>query len=59
MPLENEMKTPRDFRGKTGILNRAMVIIVSLYTGLGLFGYLKYGADIESTITVNLPQDDM
>lgn len=59
MPLENEMKTPKDFCGMTGILNRAMVLIVSLYMGLGLFGYLKYGADVESTVTVNLPEEEM
>lgn len=59
MPLENDMKTPREFRGVTGILNRAMVLIVSLYIGLGLLGYLKYGEDVEPTVTVNLPQNEM
>lgn len=57
MPLENEMKSAKDFRGFTGILNRAMFIIVSLYIGLGLVGYIRYGADIQSTITVNLPNE--
>lgn len=59
MPLENEMKTPKDFRGKTGILNRAMVIVVTLYVGMGLAGYIKYGSEIKATITVNLPEGDM
>lgn len=53
------MKTPKDFRGITGVLNRAMVLIVTLYIGVGLAGYIKYGADVESTVTVNLPQQDM
>ncbi|XP_055311595.1 proton-coupled amino acid transporter-like protein CG1139 [Sitodiplosis mosellana] len=57
MPLENEMKNPKDFRGVTGILNRSMFLIVSLYISLGFFGYIKYGADIESTITINLPNE--
>lgn len=59
MPLENEMKTPKDFRGITGILNRAMCLVVALYIGLGLAGYIRYGTAIESTITVNLPQQDL
>lgn len=49
MPLENEMKTPKDFKGPTGILNRAMAIIIGLYTGIGLVGYLKYGNDVSPT----------
>lgn len=59
MPLENEMKNPKDFRGPTGILNRSMCLVVALYIGLGLSGYLKYGSTIKSTITLNLPQDDL
>lgn len=59
MPLENDMKTPREFRGVTGILNRAMVLIVTLYIGLGLFGYIKYGAEVKPTVTVNLPDNEM
>lgn len=59
MPLENGMKTPKDFRGISGIMNRAMVLIVALYIGLGLAGYIKYGETIEATITINLPQQDM
>ncbi|XP_031630120.1 proton-coupled amino acid transporter-like protein CG1139 [Contarinia nasturtii] len=58
MPLENEMRTPKDFRGSTGILNRAMFLIVALYIGLGLTGYLRYGDEIKPTITINLPQTD-
>lgn len=59
MPLENEMKTPKDFRGSVGILNRAMCLIIALYLGLGLAGYIRYGKEVESTITVNLPQQDV
>ncbi|XP_031630763.1 proton-coupled amino acid transporter-like protein CG1139 [Contarinia nasturtii] len=54
MPLENEMKTPKSFVGVTGVLNRAFFIIVIMYVGMGVFGYLKYGAGIEDSITLNL-----
>lgn len=57
MPLENEMKKPRDFVGITGVLNRAFIVILILYIGMGLFGYLKYGNDIRESITLNLEVD--
>lgn len=59
MPLENEMKNPKDFRGPTGILNRSMCLVVGLYMALGLFGYIKYGPDVEPTITLNLPSNEL
>ncbi|XP_063633178.1 proton-coupled amino acid transporter-like protein CG1139 [Cydia splendana] len=57
LPLENEMKTPKDFVGKFGVLNRAMISIILLYVGMGLFGYLQYGEGAKGSITLNLPGD--
>ncbi|XP_055614206.1 neutral amino acid uniporter 4 [Uranotaenia lowii] len=57
LPLENNMKTPEDFGGWTGVLNTGMVIVASLYTAVGFFGYLKYGDDVQGSITLNLPGD--
>lgn len=54
LPLENNMKTPEDFGGLTGVLNTGMVIVASLYTAVGFFGYLKYGENVAATITLNL-----
>lgn len=54
LPLENNMKTPQDFGGMTGVLNTGMVIVASLYTAVGFFGYLKYGETVAATITLNL-----
>lgn len=59
MPLENEMRTPKSFGGNFGVLNRSMILIIFLYVGMGFFGYLKYGADIKGSITLNLPQDEL
>jgi proton-coupled amino acid transporter len=53
------MKNPQDFGGWTGVLNTGMVIVASLYTAVGFFGYLKYGEEVEGSITLNLPSDDM
>lgn len=38
MPLENEMKTPKSYVGKTGVLSRAFGIIIILYIAMGSFG---------------------
>ncbi|KAI9586211.1 proton-coupled amino acid transporter 4 [Glossina fuscipes] len=57
LPLENNMKSPQDFGGITGVLNTGMVIVACLYTSVGFFGYLKYGENVKGSITLNLPQD--
>ncbi|KAI8126092.1 hypothetical protein FF38_03692 [Lucilia cuprina] len=59
LPLENEMKTPKKFGGSCGVLNVAMILIVFLYVGMGLFGFLNYGDEIEGSITLNLPAKDV
>ncbi|XP_047119233.1 proton-coupled amino acid transporter-like protein pathetic isoform X2 [Schistocerca piceifrons] len=60
LPLENNMKTPQDFGGWTGVLNTGMVIVAALYTSVGFFGYLKYGEKVKlGSITLNLPQRDL
>lgn len=58
LPLENEMKTPKAFGGNSGVLNQAMIMIVLLYVGMGLFGYLNYGAAALGSITLNLPKEE-
>lgn len=59
LPLENSMKTPKDFGGWNGVLNTSMIIVMCLYTAVGFFGYVKYGNIIEGTITSNLPGGDV
>ncbi|XP_055386340.1 proton-coupled amino acid transporter-like protein CG1139 isoform X2 [Condylostylus longicornis] len=59
LPLENNMKTPEDFGGWTGVLNTGMVIVACLYTSVGFFGYLKYGENVRGSITLNLPPNEI
>lgn len=59
MPLENEMRTPKSFVGVTGVLNRAFALIVILYVGMGLFGYLRYGPTVAGSITLSLPETEL
>ncbi|KAL7294045.1 hypothetical protein TKK_0012519 [Trichogramma kaykai] len=56
--LENNMKTPQNFRGWFGVLNIGMFVIVLLYIIVGFFGYIKYGSEADGSITLNLPQED-
>lgn len=57
LPIENSMKKPKHFLGCPGVLTIAMTIVVSLFCGLGLIGYVKYGDETEANITLNLPGD--
>uniref|UniRef100_A0A336LI99 CSON003694 protein n=1 Tax=Culicoides sonorensis TaxID=179676 RepID=A0A336LI99_CULSO len=59
LPLENEMKTPKSFVTKCGVLNTAMIFIVILYVGMGLFGYIAFGVDVQGSITLNLPNQEI
>lgn len=54
LPLENEMKKPKVFMRRFGVLNIGMGTIVFLYTALGFFGYIRYGSAIEGSITLSL-----
>lgn len=59
LPLENNMKTPQDFGGLSGVLNTGMVAVAALYTAVGFFGYLKYGDNVAGSITLNLDPNAM
>lgn len=53
--LENNMKRPRSFVSRFGVLNLGMTIVTILYIVFALLGYLKYGDAIKSSVTLNLP----
>jgi len=59
LPLQKDMRSPHKFGGLMGLLNTAMAIVCLIYIGVGFFGYLKYGSDIQPTITLNLPPDEI
>ena len=59
MPLENEMKKPKKFIQPFGVLNIGMAVNIILYTLIGLFGYIRYGRDVDPTITTSLTKESI
>ncbi|XP_072931466.1 proton-coupled amino acid transporter-like protein acs isoform X2 [Epargyreus clarus] len=57
LALEYNMEDPKRFVGLFGLFNIGMLIIMSLYMVVGVFGYLKYGDSIKASLTLNLPQE--
>lgn len=53
------MKKPGQFTKPFGVLNVGMTIVTSLVLVMGFLGYLKYGDEVEGSLTLNLPQDDV
>jgi solute carrier family 36 (proton-coupled amino acid transporter) len=58
LPLQNSIKVPRNFHRKIGVLNVGMTAVTLIYTMFGFIGYLKYGEDVQGSLTLNLPKDE-
>lgn len=59
LPLQKEMREPESFGGSCGVLNTGMTVVACLYIAVGFFGYLKFGADVKGSITLNLPAEPL
>ncbi|XP_018566975.1 proton-coupled amino acid transporter-like protein CG1139 isoform X2 [Anoplophora glabripennis] len=57
--LENNMKTPKTFRGAFGVLNVGMGIVTVIYVLMAMMGYWRYGEKIKDSITLNFPKEDI
>jgi proton-coupled amino acid transporter len=55
LPVENKMKTPESFGGWCGVINLGMAIAMAFYAAVGFFGYLRFGEEVQGSITLNLP----
>ncbi|XP_048515661.1 proton-coupled amino acid transporter 1 isoform X2 [Athalia rosae] len=56
LPLKNEMKKPSNFDKPLGVLNVGMVIVSIMFVSTGFLAYLKYGDNIQGSVTLNLDQ---
>lgn len=59
MPLENQMKTPQNFVGICGVLNKGMAGVTLVYIMLGFLGYMHYGSETLDSIPLNLPTEEL
>lgn len=57
MSLKNQMRNPRKFRSKAGVLNVSYVTTGTSYALFGLLCYLKYGSDVKDNVILNLPDN--
>lgn len=57
--LENNMKTPKSFGARFGVLNVGMTIITLLYAVFGFLGYWRYVEKSEDSITLNVPKNEV
>lgn len=53
------MKEPKKFSTTFGVLNVGMVIVTCLLTAVGFLGYLKWGEEVEGSLTLNFPEGEM
>lgn len=58
LPLQSEMKEPKNFSRPLGVLNIGVLILTSLVIFFGFFGYWQFGDKVLGSLTLNLPQDD-
>ncbi|XP_044014623.1 proton-coupled amino acid transporter-like protein pathetic [Aphidius gifuensis] len=57
MPLENKMKTPKNFLGPVGILSKGMIFVTIIYMIAGILAYLKDPIATTDVITLEMPMD--
>lgn len=59
LPLKNAMRKPEDFDKPLGVLNVGTSIVIIIFTVFGGIGYWRYGDEVEGSLTLNLPEDQM
>ncbi|KAH7731308.1 Protein Y43F4B.7 [Aphelenchoides avenae] len=54
MPIENRMERPQFFIAWNGVLNSSILVVLSILSVTGFYGYLSIGDDVKDTVTLNL-----
>lgn len=58
LPLKNAMRKPTNFSKPLGVLNVGMIFLTTTFISFGFIGYWKYGEDVKSSLTLNLPANE-
>ncbi|XP_054162232.1 neutral amino acid uniporter 4-like, partial [Oppia nitens] len=59
MPLYSAMKNKHNFGKTLGVVNISIGFVICLYILVGLAGYIKYGDQVTSVITLSLPNEPL
>lgn len=59
LPVKSEMKNPEQFDSPLGVLNVGLFIVITVDTLFGFYGYLKFGENIQPSITFSLDPSSM
>lgn len=54
LPLRNSMGEPKKFTHRFGVLNVTMLFITAIFIFTGFVSYMRWGEDVEGSITLNL-----
>ncbi len=58
IPLKNEMKHPKKFNSKYGVITVSYASVSVMYSIFGMLCYLKWGANVNSSVIRNIPHTD-
>uniref|UniRef100_A0A1B0A3G6 Amino acid transporter transmembrane domain-containing protein n=1 Tax=Glossina pallidipes TaxID=7398 RepID=A0A1B0A3G6_GLOPL len=59
LPLRNSMKEPEKFSSRFGVLNITMFIITIIFMFTGFTSYVKWGEEVQGSITLNLNVEEI
>lgn len=52
------MSKPKLFSRPAGVLNVGMVVVTTLLTCCGFFGYWRFGEETKGNLALNLPESE-
>lgn len=59
LAVEAKMQKPGDYLGRFGILNRGGLVFIIFCVLFGFLGFWRYGHDVQATVTLNIPQNEV
>ncbi len=59
IPLKNEMRKPKKFNSRIGVITLSYCLVTIIYSVFGFICYLKYGDQLLESVVWNLPSTDL